>query len=112
MTQSIPVSLRQATLADVDRIVAIHATAFHQTFLAAFGKKRYADGLRVMADVWRRQGMIGLYGMWVAEHDGVVVGTITLRSRMPNWLPPSVPVEWLFVRALGLIRGLYALNAF
>ncbi len=111
MTQSLPVSLRHATLADVDRIVAIHATAFHHTFMAAFGKKRYHDGLRVMADVWRRQGMMGLYGMWVAEYEGVVVGTITMRARMPQWLPPSIPVEWLFVRALGVVRGLYALQA-
>lgn len=105
------VSMRPASLADVDRIVAIHADAFHQTFMAAFGRKRYQDGLRVMADVWRRQGAVGLHGMWVAEHDGTVVGTITMRSRLPHWAAPSVPVEWVFMRALGVLRGLYALNA-
>lgn len=111
MTQSIVVTMRHATLADINRIVAIHADAFHRTFVAAFGRKRYDDGLRVMADVWRRQGAIGLQGMWVAEVDGYVVGTITMRSRGGYWLPASVPVEWLFMRSLGFVRGLYALNA-
>lgn len=111
MTQSIVVNMRQASLADISRIVAIHADAFHRTFMAAFGRKRYHIGLRVMADVWRRQGAIGLQGMWVAEVDGYVVGTITMRARGGYWLPASVPVEWLFIRSLGLVRGLYALNA-
>lgn len=111
MTQSIVVNMRHATLADINRIVAIHADAFHRTFVAAFGRKRYDDGLRVMADVWRRQGVVGLQGMWVAEVDGYVVGTITMRSRGGYWVPTSVPVEWLFIRALGFVRGLYALNA-
>lgn len=111
MTQSTVVIMRQAKLADVDRIVAIHADAFHRTFVAAFGRAHYHAGLRVMADVWRRQGIVGLQGMWVAEVDGYVVGTITMRSRSASWLPPSIPVEWLFIRALGVIRGLYALNA-
>lgn len=109
--QSIVINMRQANLADIDRIVAIHADAFHRTFVAAFGRKRYQTGLGVMADVWRRQGAIGLQGMWVAEVDGYVVGTITMRSRGGYWLPASVPVEWLFIRALGFVRGLYALNA-
>lgn len=111
MTQSTVVNMRQATFADVDRIVAIHADAFHRTFEAAFGRTQYHVGLRVMTDVWRRQGAVGLQGMWVAEVDGVVVGTITLRSRVAYWLPPSIPVEWMFIRALGVMRGLYALNA-
>lgn len=111
MTKSIVVTMRQATLADVDRIVAIHADAFHRTFMAAFGRKHYHVGLGVMADVWRRQGVVGLQGMWVAEVDGYVVGTITMRSRSAYWLPPNIPVEWLFIRALGIVRGLYALNA-
>lgn len=111
MTQSAVVTMRQATLADVDRIVAIHADAFHRTFVAAFGRTQYRVGLRVMADVWRRQGAMGLQGMWVAEVDGYVVGTVTMRSRSAYWLPPNIPVEWLFIRALGVVRGLYALNA-
>jgi ribosomal protein S18 acetylase RimI-like enzyme len=111
MMHSIVVTMRHAQLADIDRIVAIHADAFHRTFLAAFGHKRYHVGLGVMADVWRRQGVIGLHGMWVAEVDGQVVGTITMRSRGGYWVPTSVPVEWLFIRALGFVRGLYALNA-
>lgn len=111
MTQSIVVTMRQANLADINRIVAIHADAFHRAFMAAFGRKRYQMGLRVMADVWRRQGMISLQGMWVAELDGYVVGTITMRSRSAYWVPAQIPVEWLFIRALGVIRGLYALNA-
>lgn len=103
--------MRPAIIADVDRIVSIHASAFRRIFLAAFGQHQYQDGLRVMADVWRRQGAVGLYGMWVAEYEGMVVGTITMRSKHAQWLPTSVPVEWLFVRALGVIRGMYALNA-
>ena len=111
MTQPTALSMRPATMADVHRIVEIHAVAFHRTFMAAFGRKRYEDGLRVMAEVWRRQGSAGLHGMWVAEHDGLVVGTITMRTRGAHWLPASVPVEWLFVRALGVVRGMYALHA-
>ncbi|MFZ9857358.1 MAG: GNAT family N-acetyltransferase [Roseiflexaceae bacterium] len=111
MMQNIVVTMRQASLADIDRIVAIHADAFHRTFVAAFGNKRYQTGLRVMADVWRRQGVTGLQGMWVAEVDHYVVGTITMRSRGGHWMPPSTPVEWLFIQSLGIVRGLYALNA-
>jgi ribosomal protein S18 acetylase RimI-like enzyme len=112
MTQNLVVNMRLATLADVNRIVAIHADAFHDTFVAAFGRKQYHVGLCVMADVWRRQGAIGLQGMWVAEIDGYVVGTITMRARGgAHWLPAHIPVEWLFIKALGVVRGLYALNA-
>jgi len=112
MTQNTVVTMRLATLTDVERIVAIHADAFHDTFVAAFGRKHYHAGLRVMADVWRRQGAIGLHGMWVAEVNGAVVGTITMRARGgAHWLPTHIPVEWLFIKALGFVRGLYALNA-
>lgn len=105
------ITIRLATFADIDRIVAIHADAFHQTFLAAFGRDRYHDGLRVMTDVWRRQGSVGLHGMWVAEYEGQVVGTITMRARGGYWPSSTVSVEWLFIRVLGVVRGLYALNA-
>lgn len=111
MTQSTTINLRLATLADVERIVAIHAEAFHQSFVAAFGRERYHDGLRVMVEVLRRQGIVGLHGMWVAEQDGLVVGTITMRARGGAGLSSSIPVEWLFIRTLGVFRGLYALNA-
>jgi ribosomal protein S18 acetylase RimI-like enzyme len=39
------------------------------------------------------------------------VATIALRARITSRALPIIPVEWLFMRALGIFRAFYALTA-
>lgn len=103
--------IRKAQMSDIAALVAVHEDAFHEKFLAAFGTREYARGVALMRDIWQRQGPAGLAGIWVAEHDGLVIGTIAVRARLTTRLLPPIPVEWLFMRTLGVFRGLYALIA-
>lgn len=102
--------IRPATLADVDGLVAVHAAAFQDKFLAAFGARHLLIGLELMAETWRRQGNAGLSGMWVATCDNTIVATIAIRARATMRQIPAVPVEWLFIKRLGFLRTLYALS--
>lgn len=102
--------IRPATLADVDGLIAVHAAAFQDKFLAAFGAHYMMIGLELMAETWRRQGTAGLSGMWVGIYDNTIVATIALRARATMRQIPAVPVEWLFIKRLGFARALYALS--
>ena len=103
-------TIRRAHAGDIDALVTVHSDAFHDTFLAAFGTRHYAAGVALMQDIWRRQGSAGLTGIWVAEVDNRVVATIALRARITSRALPMIPVEWLFMRALGVFRALHALT--
>lgn len=103
--------IRPATPADIDGVVAVHRDAFNDKFLAAFGRTKFHIGVELMAETWRRQGPAGLHGMWVVELDNQIVATIALRSRGAQRQLPPVPVEWLFIKALGVARAMYALTA-
>lgn len=102
--------IRPATTADIDGLVTVHAAAFNDKFIAAFGERQLATGLDLMAETWRRQGSAGLNGMWVVVDNGMVVATIALRARVTMRQIPAVPVEWLFIKKLGFLRALYALT--
>ena len=67
-------------MSDIYPILSLHREAFADKFGAAFGAKGAARGVEAMAEAWRRQGVAALRGMLVAEVDGQVVGTITLRT--------------------------------
>ncbi|MEF3272975.1 MAG: GNAT family N-acetyltransferase [Chloroflexus sp.] len=72
--------IRLARLSDIDAIVALHREAFADTFDAAFGA--HGDrGAQALAAGWRRQGPAALQGMLVAEYDGQLIGTASLRTR-------------------------------
>jgi ribosomal protein S18 acetylase RimI-like enzyme len=105
------VTIRRAFLDDIGGLLAVHGDAFHDKFVAAFGSRSYDRGVALMHDIWRRQGPAGMAGIWVAMADGEIVGTIAVRSRLASRLLPPIPVEWLFIRTLGLFRGLYAIFA-
>ncbi len=102
--------IRPATSADIDGLIAVHAAAFHDKFLAAFGIRQLGTGLLLMAETWRRQGSAGLNGMWVVVDGATIVATIALRARITMRQLPAVPVEWLFIKKLGFLRALYALT--
>ncbi|NBU63490.1 MAG: GNAT family N-acetyltransferase [Chloroflexia bacterium] len=105
------ITIRAATPADIDGVVAVHRDAFNDKFLAAFGRAKFQIGVELMAETWRRQGPAGLQGMWVAIIDDQIVATIALRARVTMRQLPPVPVEWLFIKALGFARAMYALTA-
>lgn len=101
--------IRPATPADIDGMIAVHAAAFQDKFLAAFGATQFATGVALVAETWRRQGTAGLSGMWIAEHERTVVGTIALRARITMRQLPMVPIEWMFIKGLGFLRAFYAI---
>jgi len=105
------ITIRRAHAGDIEALVAVHSDAFHDKFLAAFGTRRYTAGVALMQDIWRRQGSAGLAGIWVAEVDQHIVATIALRARITSRALPLIPVEWMFIRALGVFRAFYALTA-
>lgn len=65
---------------DIYPILALHREAFADKFGAAFGANGASRGVEAMAEAWRRQGAAALRGMFVAEADEQVIGTITLRT--------------------------------
>lgn len=101
--------IRPTTPADIEGMVAVHGEAFNDKFVLAFGRRKLRRGLSLIAETWRRQGSAGLQGMWVVEDEQRIVATIALRARTTLRNVPVVPVEWLFIRGLGFVRGMYAL---
>lgn len=65
---------------DIYPILRLHCEAFADKFGAAFGVNGTARGIEAMAEAWRRQGRSALRGMFVADSNGLVVGTISLRT--------------------------------
>ena len=102
--------IRPATPADINGLITVHAAAFNDKFIAAFGARHLATGLDLMAETWRRQGSAGLSGIWVVVAQDTIVATIALRARITMRQLPAVPVEWLFIKKLGFLRALYALT--
>src|SRR5215212_12029864 len=79
-TPPLQIDIRPAQMSDIYPILSLHREAFADKFGAAFGAKGMARGVEAMAEAWRRQGAGALRGMLVAQADGQVVGTITLRT--------------------------------
>ena len=76
----LPVLVRPARLDDITPILTLHREAFADKFGGAFGAKATDHGVAALAATWRRQGALALRGMFVAEHEGVVIGTTTVRT--------------------------------
>jgi ribosomal protein S18 acetylase RimI-like enzyme len=72
--------IRHATMDDIDAVLGLHRLAFADKFSAAFGVRRIDLGIEAMATAWRRQGVMALQGMLVAQIGPEVVGTATLRT--------------------------------
>jgi ribosomal protein S18 acetylase RimI-like enzyme len=79
-TPPLQIAIRPAQMGDIYPILSLHREAFADKFGAAFGARGMARGVEAMAEAWRRQGASALRGMLVAEVDGQVIGTITLRT--------------------------------
>ncbi|MFV9507838.1 MAG: GNAT family N-acetyltransferase [Oscillochloridaceae bacterium umkhey_bin13] len=73
-------SIRPARLDDITPILDLHSEAFADKFGGAFGPNATEQGMAALAAAWRRQGPPALRGMFVAEYEGTVIGTATVRT--------------------------------
>ncbi len=104
--------IRPARLEDIALILELHREAFADKFGGAFGANATDRGVAALAATWRRQGALALRGMLVAEHDGKVIGTTTIRTwEMAG--DDGGAAEIAFHQELGLwraARSLFALS--
>jgi ribosomal protein S18 acetylase RimI-like enzyme len=112
--QSIAATLiiRSADVADIDAVVALHREAFADKFGSAFGANGAERGSAALAAAWRRQGKRALAGMFVAEWQQHIIGTITLRTFEMNQ-DTSMETEKAFQQTLGLwgaMRSIFVLS--
>lgn len=109
---AIPVAIRPARLDDIDRILGLHREAFADKFGGAFGSGATDRGVAALAATWRRQGAPAMRGMFVAEYEGAVVGTTTVRT-WEMGVDDGGAAEIAFQEELGLwraARSLFALS--
>jgi ribosomal protein S18 acetylase RimI-like enzyme len=104
--------IRPARLGDIAAIVDLHSHAFADTFGGAFGRGGIERGARALAAAWRRQGAASMRGMLVAEQDGRLIGTTTLRTWEMGG-DDAGAAELAFQEVLGVwgtARSLFALS--
>lgn len=106
------VQIRAARMDDIYPILRLHCEAFADKFGAAFGARGIARGVEAMAEAWRRQGRSALHGMFVAEVDGLIVGTISLRTwEMGHDTTGAAEIAFHQVLGMwGAIRAIFALS--
>jgi ribosomal protein S18 acetylase RimI-like enzyme len=104
--------IRPAVVDDIGAILTLHRDAFADKFGGAFGVNRVNLGTAAITEAWQRQGNKALNGMIVAELQGTIIGTTTLRTReMGN--DDSGGTELAFQQVLGLwlaLRSIFALS--
>ncbi|EFO81997.1 GCN5-related N-acetyltransferase [Oscillochloris trichoides DG-6] len=109
---TIALRIRPAYLDDVPAILALHRTAFADTFGGAFGHAQMDRGVQALATTWQRQGDAAMRGMLVAEHEGHLIGTTTMRTcEMGNY--DAAIAEAVFQEVLGswgAMRSMFALS--
>lgn len=108
----VAVTVRAARLDDIGPILELHREAFADKFGGAFGREGAERGASALAAAWRRQGQPALRGMLVAEHEGRVIGTTTVRTWEMGG-DDSGAAEIAFHEELGLwgaARSLFALS--
>jgi ribosomal protein S18 acetylase RimI-like enzyme len=108
----VPVTIRAARLDDIGPILALHREAFADKFGSAFGRGGAERGVGALAAAWRRQGPVAMRGMLVAEHEGQVIGTTTVRTWEMGG-DDGGAAELAFQEELGLwgaMRSLFALS--
>ncbi len=106
------VTIRPARLDDIGLILELHREAFADKFGGAFGASATDRGVAALAAAWRRQGPPALRGMFVAEHEGRVIGTTTVRTWEMSG-DDGGAAEIAFHQELGLwraARSLFALS--
>ena len=97
---SVPLTIRPALMSDVELMVALQAVAFEDKFRAAFGRRRIDLGVKALIRSHHIQGSASLAGMYIAEHDGTLIGTITLRTIDMRFDDADV-IEQALMRELG-----------
>lgn len=105
-------TIRPARLEEISSIVTLHSEAFADKFGGAFGNGRIAKGAEALAVAWQRQGASALQGMFVADLDGVVIGTTMLRTWEMEGDHTAV-TELAFQQILGFwgaTRSIFALS--
>lgn len=106
------ISIRPARLEDARPVLELHQEAFADKFGGAFGSGGVARGADALAAAWQRQGQSALKGMFVADADGQIVGTITLRT-WEMGSDDTGAAELAFQQVLGLwgaTRSIFALS--
>jgi ribosomal protein S18 acetylase RimI-like enzyme len=106
------IQVRPARMDDITDVLALHQEAFADKFGGAFGAGRTNQGVEALAAAWRRQGVAALRGMFVAELDQRVIGTITLRT-WEMGADDSGAAELAFHQVLGpwgAARSIFALS--
>jgi ribosomal protein S18 acetylase RimI-like enzyme len=109
---AVPVMIRAARLDDIGPILTLHREAFADKFGGAFGRGGAERGVSALAAAWRRQGPVAMRGMLVAEHEGQVIGTTTVRTWEMGG-DDGGAAELAFQEELGLwgaMRSLFALS--
>jgi ribosomal protein S18 acetylase RimI-like enzyme len=112
MTGAIVAQIRPARLDDVAPILSLHREAFADKFGGAFGPGGAERGAAALATAWRRQGPSAMRGMFVAEYEGAIIGTTTLRTCEMGG-DDGGAAEIAFHEQLGLwraVRSLFALS--
>jgi ribosomal protein S18 acetylase RimI-like enzyme len=101
------IHVRPARGGDLDTVATILVEGFRTKFEAAF-RDRIDRAERIIARTLALEEPRGLPGLFVAELEGQVVGTIALRRRgQPE--PPFPPSMGIFFEELGLWAGLRAM---
>ncbi|RRR77660.1 MAG: GNAT family N-acetyltransferase [Candidatus Viridilinea halotolerans] len=102
--------IRPARMGDIALILALHREAFADKFGGAFGPDGAERGAAALAATWQRQGASALRGMFVAEYEGAVIGTTTVRTA-EMLRDDANAAEIAFQEQLGLWRALRSLFA-
>lgn len=102
--------IRPAQMGDIEGMLALQAEAFEDKFRAAFGRRRLDRGMAALVRSQRMQGPSSLAGMYVAEDQGAVIGTITLRTSDSRGDDSGV-VEQVLLRELGAWGTTRAIHA-
>jgi ribosomal protein S18 acetylase RimI-like enzyme len=103
-------TIRPAVMDDITNILALHCEAFSDKFGSAFGVNHITLGSDALNAAWHREGAHALNGMLVAEWQGCIIGTTTLRTvEMGN--DDAGGVELAFQQVLGVWRAIRSIIA-
>ncbi len=105
------ITVRPAAITDIQAILVLHREAFADKFGSAFGADS-TRGAEALATAWRYQGNRALRGMLVAEWQGQVVGSVTLRT-WEMGEDDSATIEQAFQQVLGVwgaMRSIFVLS--
>ena len=101
--------IRQATMDDIQPLIELQALAFEDQFRAAFGRRQTHKGIAALVRSHRMQGIKGLSGMYVAQREQQIVGSITLRTKDMRF-DDGIATEQAMLQELGVWGTFRATN--